>query len=219
MRVDDDLTLRVDGGRPVSVAAVEAVQALCDRAEDHAGPAVVRLLLSGVPAAGARDGLTVGLVSKWERAVRRLERLAAVTVAAALGDVGGTALDVLLAADVRVAVPAARLVLPLEDGATWPGMTLYRLAQQAGPVAVRRAALLGEPVTAAEALALGLVGTLTEDTDAVFASVAAAAAGVSGSEAAIRRQLMFEAGTTSFEDALGAHLAACDRTLRRAEVR
>jgi isomerase DpgB len=35
-----------------------------------------------------------------------------------------------------------------------------------------------------------------------------------GAELAIRRQLMLEAMTTTFEDALGAHLAACDRVLR-----
>jgi isomerase DpgB len=42
----------------------------------------------------------------------------------------------------------------------------------------------------------------------------AAAAG--GAELAIRRQLVLEAATTTFEDALGMHLAACDRALRRA---
>jgi isomerase DpgB len=36
-----------------------------------------------------------------------------------------------------------------------------------------------------------------------------------GAEMAIRRQLIFEAGSTTFEDALGAHLAAADRALRR----
>jgi|SRR5882757_1224407 len=45
----------------------------------------------------------------------------------------------------------------------------------------------------------------------------AAAAGLrSGREPAIRRQLMYDAATTSFEEALGAHLAACDRMLRQA---
>ena len=38
---------------------------------------------------------------------------------------------------------------------------------------------------------------------------------VAGAEHAIRRQLLLEAATTSYEDALGAHLAACDRELRR----
>ena len=32
----------------------------------------------------------------------------------------------------------------------------------------------------------------------------------------LRRRLLLDAGYTSFEDALGAHLAACDRALRLA---
>ncbi|KOG89867.1 enoyl-CoA hydratase, partial [Streptomyces varsoviensis] len=38
--------------------------------------------------------------------------------------------------------------------------------------------------------------------------------GLSGKDLAIRRQLLLDARTTSFEDALGPHLAACDRLLR-----
>ena len=44
------------------------------------------------------------------------------------------------------------------------------------------------------------------------------AAAVEGAELAIRRQLMLEAPTATFEDALGVHLAACDRSLRRLAV-
>jgi isomerase DpgB len=42
------------------------------------------------------------------------------------------------------------------------------------------------------------------------------AAAAVGAELAIRRQLVLEAPATTFEDALGTHLAACDRALRRA---
>jgi isomerase DpgB len=45
--------------------------------------------------------------------------------------------------------------------------------------------------------------------------VVALTAGVAGEELAIRRQLLLDAGHTRFEDALGSHLAACDRALRR----
>ena len=39
-----------------------------------------------------------------------------------------------------------------------------------------------------------------------------------GRELAIRRRLLLDATTTSYEDALGAHLAACDRAVRSAWV-
>ncbi|MGW3730079.1 enoyl-CoA-hydratase DpgB, partial [Streptomyces sp. NPDC000851] len=66
-----------------------------------------------------------------------------------------------------------------------------------------------------EALALGIADEIAEDPAAALADAADLTGGLSGQEVAIRRQLLFDATTTSFEDALGAHLAACDRVLRR----
>jgi isomerase DpgB len=215
-----DLTIRIDGRQPVSAALVTALGSLCDRAEDQAGQAVVTLHVSGAPGALDAGGLTVALVSKWERQLRRLERLPVATLAAAEGDCGGTALDALLTADYRVAARSARLVLPVQAGAAWPGMALYRLAQQAGIAAVRRAVLFGVPLTAADALAAHLVDELADDYAQALAQVAGKAAALAGAELAVRRQLLLSAPDTSFEEALGLHLAACDRTLRwtRAEV-
>ncbi|MEV4643227.1 enoyl-CoA-hydratase DpgB [Actinoplanes sp. NPDC049548] len=208
-----DLVLRVDGRRPVSAAGVEEVLRLCDRAEDGYKAGVFVAYVSGAPLPGWTAALDVGLLTKWERAVRRLERLGLTTVAVAAGDCGGTALDVLLATDFRIAVPGVRLVPPIEGEATWPGMSLFRLARQGGLSAgLRRAALLGTPVEAATA---GLVDVVAEEPDSVLAEVAAAAAAFTGKELAIRRQLLLDAVQYSFEEALGAHLAACDRALRR----
>jgi isomerase DpgB len=213
--IDEELTLRIDGAQPVSAAAVEAVLALCDRAEDRAEPDVVTLRVSGTPSGPWTGGLNVGLVSKWERTLLRLERLSAFTVAVAEGECGGAALDALLVADYRLALPGTRLLVPSDGHATWPGMALYRLAHQAGPARIRRAALLGVPIEADEALVLGIVDELSDDPAEGLAVIARQAAGIAGRELAIRRRLLFDAATTTFEDALGAHLAACDRHLRR----
>lgn len=212
---DDGLALRIDGAQPLSAASVEAVAAVCDRAEDHGRPGIVEVHLTGAPGALWAGGLTVGLVTKWERMVRRLERLPMATVAVVSGDCGGTALDVLLASDFRIAAHGTRLLVPTDGTATWPGMALYRLVQQAGPAAVRRAVLLGAPIDADRAVALHLLDEVVHDTAAGFAALAGAVGPISARELAIRRQLMFDTTTTSFEDALGAHLAACDRALRR----
>ncbi len=94
-------------------------------------------------------------------------------------------------------------------------MALYRLARHgAGAAPIRRALLVGDPVTAADALALHLVDEVTGDPAAALARAAERAAAFYP-DLAIRRQLMFDAATTGFEEALGAHLAACDRELRR----
>ncbi|MEO3811633.1 enoyl-CoA-hydratase DpgB [Sphaerisporangium sp. B11E5] len=209
--------LRIDGAEPLSAASVEAVLALCDAAEDHHGPGVAALRVCGAPDASFPRELSVGLVSKWERAVRRLERLPMLTVAVASGDCGGAALDVLTAADVRVAVTGTRLLIASDGEAAWPGMALHRLAQQAGTAWTRKAVLLGAPIEAEEALALHLIDTVVDDPAATLAAFAGRA--YAGTELAIRRQLIVDAGTTTFEDALGAHLAACDRALRRGAAR
>jgi len=204
--------MRIDSARPLSAVSVEELNTLCDRAEDQRESGPVTIHVTGVPAAGWSTELTVGLVSKWERAVRRFERLGRATVAAASGDCAGTALDLLLAADVRIAAPGTRLLLSWVGGATWPGMAVYRLTQQAGAAAIRRAVLLGAPIDADRALALNLIDEVSEDPATTLAALAFS---VDGKEMAIRRQLIFEAGSTTFEDALGAHLAAVDRALRR----
>lgn len=211
--------LYVDGGKPVSPESIAAVQDFCHRIEDRPGPGLAVIRVGGVPdAAWARD-LSVGLVSKWERALRRLERAPLPTVVIASGDCSGIALDVLLTADVRIAVRGTRLIPVAHAHATWPGMVLYRLARHADVGPVRRAALLGTPLDAVAAAEAGLVDEVVDDPDGALDAVAALAVGLAGRELAIRRQLLLDAGHTRFEDALGSHLAACDRALRRgAEV-
>jgi isomerase DpgB len=207
---------RIDGTQPPSPTLIETVSAICDRVEDGSGTGCVVLHVSGALRGRWADNLTVGLMSKWEQCLRRLERLPAMTVAVATGDCGGPALDVLLATDYRIAGTDMRLEIPMHAGATWPGMALYRLSRHAsGAAAIREAVLFGTAVDARDAVGLHLVHHVTDDPAAELAAVQERAAALSGSELRIRRQLMFDASTTSFEDALGAHLAACDRALRR----
>jgi isomerase DpgB len=91
--------LRVDGNRPLTPETVAEFAAACCGAEDGDTSGFVIIYLSGVPGPGYHSGLSVALVSKWERGLRRLERLPAVTIAVAEGDCGGPALDALLASD------------------------------------------------------------------------------------------------------------------------
>jgi isomerase DpgB len=217
--ITGDLTIQIDGRQPLSAESVTAIGAVCDITEDRGDRNAVVVQVSGAPAASWGRDLSVALVSKWERGLRRLERLPAVTIAVATGDCGGLALDVLLATDYRIAATSARLLVPVEAGATWPGMALYRLCHQAGAAPVRRAVLFGAPIEAEQAQALGLVDELADDAVGALAAAAELGNAFWGSELAIRRQLMLDAAAVSFEDALGRHLAACDRELRRVSAR
>jgi isomerase DpgB len=172
--------------------------------------------VSGTPEPGWASELSVALVSKWERGLRRLERLPAATIAVVGESCGGPALDALLATDYRIMPAGAELIMPVVAGATWPGMALYRLARQtAGTAPARRAVLFGSPIGAAAAGAIGVVDEVADDAAIATERAMEVAAAVRGAELAIRRQLWQEAQTVSYEEALGAHLAACDRTLRR----
>lgn len=208
--------LAIDGSEPISAELVARVEHACDRATAPETTGHLVLRVGGVPRTTPR-GLSVTVVSRWEKSLRRLERLPVPTIAIAEADCGGTALEALLAADYRVAAPTVRLIMPLSSGATWPGMGLYRLANQGtNSAAVRRAVLFGEPISAAAAEVANLVDEVTDDPAEALARAAARTAGLSGAEMAVRRQLLLEATTTSYEESLGAHLAACDRELRRA---
>lgn len=214
----NDLVIRIDGRQPLSAGPLAALGGACDRAGQRGGASRVIVYVSGAPEGPPAPDITVGLVSKWERALRRLERLPVATIAVAAGDCGGLALDALLATDYRIADRSLRLLIPVQDRTTWPGMGLYRLVHQAGTGAVRRAMLFGASIDAREALDLHLVDELTDDTAEALAAVARLIGVVSGVELAIRRQLISDAFSTSFEEALGVHLAACDRALRRASA-
>lgn len=213
----DHVLLRIDGRRALSAETVAAVAAACDQAEDQGGRAKLIVQVSGEPEQPRARDLTVSLVNKWEQVLRRMERLPAATIAVASGDCGGLALDAFLAADYRIATRSTRLMVPVEDGATWPGMALFRLAKHGANAAViRRAVLFGTPVEAADGLALNLVDEVVDDPAKAVAVAVERSGVIAGTELAIRRQLLLDAPTTSFEEALGVHLAACDRALRRA---
>jgi isomerase DpgB len=211
-----DLTLRVDGSRALSAESVAELGAVCDAAEDGDADGFVIVRVSGVPEPQWTSDLSVALVSKWERGLRRLERLPAVTIAVADNDCGGIALDALLATDYRIMPASAKLVVPVVAGAAWPGMALYRLARQAsGGAPVRKAVLFGTPIGADLAKAIGVIDEVADNAAMTIEKAMEMAAATEGTELAIRRQLMMEAPTSTFEDALGVHLAACDRALRR----
>jgi isomerase DpgB len=214
----DDMRIRIDGRQALSAESVAVVLAACDEAEDRGGQSRLIFHVSGSPgAAWETSDLPIALVSKWERALRRLERLRAASIAVADGDCGGLALDTLLATDYRIATATARLRLPEVAGAAWPGMALYRLARQAaGAAPVRRAVMFGTPIGAGAALAIGVIDDVAADVTAALAQAAGLTIATGGPELAVRRQLILEAPAASFEDALGVHLAACDRVLRRA---
>lgn len=215
-----DVYLAVDCGAPLTEHLVAAVTGVCDQVEDRDADAVVVLHVADTSAPDYASTAWPGdagvhLVNKWEGALRRLERLAAPIIAVAEGPCGGPAIEVLLAADYRIGTADASLRLPGRQGEVWPGMALHRLTTQIGVARARRLVLFGIELSAGEAEAAGLLDEVTVDVAEAVDAATKMADGLAGSELAIRRRLLLDASTTGFEEALGTHLAACDRMLRR----
>ncbi len=213
-----DFVLTLDSAQPLSPSLIGELTGLCDRIEDADGDAVAVILINGSSGPVPEQwpgGVQIHLVSKWEQALRRLERLSALSIAVVDGHCSGLTLELLLSCDHRIATPSARLDLPLTAEGVWPGMVLHRLATHLGVARARQLLLFKTSLDAGRAADLGLVDQVTDDPIALVAQQEAALRGLAGSELAIRRRLLMDAAVMSFEDALGAHLAACDRALRR----
>jgi isomerase DpgB len=210
------LLVQVDGSMPL-VELTAAVNAVCDEVEDRLEKSVVVLRLEGTPVDGRAwpGGVDIQAVNRWERAVRRLERLAAANVVVAGGTCGGPALDLLLAADYRIGAPDLVLMLPVNDGHFWPGMSVYRLVQHLGVARARQIVIWGMDLPVGKATELGLIDQVGEDLDDAVHTATVLMGRVSDRELAVRRQLLLEAGSAPYDAALGLHLAACDRELRR----
>lgn len=198
-------------------STTSALLQACDSAEDAEGCQILVLRLTGTEAAAPEwpGGSTVHPVGKWEKALRRLERLRRFTVSVCEGPCSQAALEVLLATDYRIGGPGTALTGPSSPEGVWPGMAVHRLVRQVGPATARRLVLLREDLTARRLVEAGILDEITDNGDAAVDAAVRRAADYSGSETAVRRQLLADAGHDSYEEALGAHLAAADRTLRR----
>lgn len=210
------VSARLDGGMPLPELTA-AVNEVCEQVEDQRERTVAVLRFPPAPAQPREwpGDVSIQDVNRWERAVRRLERLDAVNIAVAEGTCGGPVLDLMLTADFRIGTPDLTLMLPVNDGHYWPGMSLYRLVHHIGLARARRLVMWGTDIPAAEALELGIIDQVSDDLAEAVQAAVVLRGRLSDHETRIRRRLLEEAASAEYDDALGAHLAACDRELRR----
>jgi len=175
---------RPEKGNALTMAMVDRLGAIVDEiARDREIRAVV------VRATG-RFFCTGGDIEAWGRlsphdmgrdwilrGIDVFERLAALpqpVIAALTGHALGGGLELALAADLRIAVKAAKLGVPEATLGIIPGwMGTRRLAELIGPARARHLLLLGSPIPAAQACEWGLVTALAEDEADLFAQVEA----------------------------------------------
>ncbi len=121
-----------------------------------------RVFSAGADLDAARAGLATSGV--WERLSGALAAHPGLTVAALNGTVAGGAMGMVLACDLRVAVPGAKAFYPVMTLGYLPQPSdPSRLAALVGPARAKMILMAGEKIGAEEALAWGLFDRLAED--------------------------------------------------------
>ncbi len=154
----------------------------------------------------------------WEQALRRLETMDKLVIAAVHGYCIGGGLQVALACDVRVARDDATLGLPAVKECLVPGLGVWRLPRFVGLGRARRFILTGETVGAAEALAIGLVDYVAtaEHFAQEVARVADVLAGVAFASA-IESKRLLDRAFEPYAPVLAAYLDAQGRAMASPE--
>lgn len=136
-----------------------------------------RVFSSGADLDEARAG-TITRSPTWEVVSSGIAALPCLTVAALNGTLAGGAFGMVLACDLRIAVPQARFFYPvLKNGFLPQPRDAARMADLVGPARARMILLAGQKITAEVALGWGLVDELVprEDMDARLDEITAAA--------------------------------------------
>lgn len=215
----DSVTLTIDAAAALSPFLVATLRTACDRAEDApAGtPFVVHLRgtseqIRDIPWPG--DNVSIQLATSWERSLRRLERISSPLICLVEHLCGGLALEILLCCDFRVATPNMR-VHRGPVARQWPGMLVYRLAKELGAARARSILLCTEELSASDAVAIGLVDLVSPHLHTELAhELPARMRGLLDPSVPLFRQLLSESFATPYEDALGLHLASCEKIIR-----
>ena len=162
----------------------EMLAALDSAVAQAAAEGVAVLIITGkgrVFSAGADlDGMAQGLgqAPEWERLSARIAGYPGLTVAALNGTLAGCAFGMVLACDLRVAVPGAEFFYPVMKRGYLPQPSdPKRLSALVGPARARQVILAGRRIGAAEALAWGLVDLIADDAVAAAMGLATDALG------------------------------------------
>lgn len=117
-----------------------------------------RAFCSGIDVTALSRGETgMGFFRNWEAALRKIETMDAVVVAAIQSHCVGGGLQIALACDLRVARDDARFGITAVREGIIPGIGMWRVARHAGLGRAKRLALAAEIIDADTALAWGLV--------------------------------------------------------------
>ncbi|KGJ17102.1 enoyl-CoA hydratase/isomerase family protein [Paracoccus sanguinis] len=162
------------------IAAVEAATTAGARALVLTGTG--KVFSAGADLDAARAGLAVSPL--WEALSGAIAAAPALTIAALNGTAAGGALGMVLACDLRIAVPTAKIFYPVMRLGFLPQPSdPRRLAALAGPSRAAMILMAGQKISADEALSWGLIDRIAEP-EALAETAAALAADALAAEVA-----------------------------------
>ncbi|MCG6884434.1 MAG: enoyl-CoA hydratase/isomerase family protein [Silicimonas sp.] len=137
-----------------------------------------KVFSAGADLDAARAGLATDPV--WERLSSAISNAPVLTIAALNGTAAGGALGMVLAADLRIAVPTAKIFYPVMKLGFLPQPSdPARLTRLVGPSRAALILMAGQKVAAEDALAMGLIDRITDDPLVMAQELAADAASAS----------------------------------------
>jgi isomerase DpgB len=216
-RMSNLFTLDLHGDTCLAPELVEQLDSALDDSSDRGRDTVIVLSLHGrEPETRVTEWpgkIDIGQVNKWERVLRRIERSPLPLIAIAEHACSALALELLTVADYRIATSSFSLRTTEAGRTVWPGMSLFRLTRQIGESRTRKLFLDRRVVTAEVALGFDLVDVVVPDLAAALESASRLTLEAPLIDFAVRRRLIQDSYSAPYEEALGAHLAACHRSL------
>lgn len=215
---------RVTLGRDrINMAMVRELSAVCDHLEDSSEAKVV--VLQGT---GGRFSLGIDFAefrpdqpmdihgfNKWEKICARVERLPKAIIAIIDGECHGGGAQLMLVADAAIATKRASIQFNEVHLGFLPGMATFRLAKTIGLGHAKRLIMQCPKVTADEALSLGLVSAVSDDTEAALSRTIDAFGPIHNVAVTLARRLLNESFSIDFENAIGNFLAAQHRAIHQ----
>ncbi|MBC6437942.1 MAG: enoyl-CoA hydratase/isomerase family protein [Rhodobacteraceae bacterium] len=145
-----------------------------------------RAFSAGADLAGVQAGLATSPL--WEQLSTAIAGLPCLTIAALNGTLAGGAFGMVLACDLRIAVPAARFFYPVVRRGVLPQPSdPARMSALIGPARTRLILLAGQTLTAEQALAFGLIDRIVPPDDLCAGARALAHDALTAAPAHIRR--------------------------------
>jgi enoyl-CoA hydratase/carnithine racemase len=150
----------------------------------------------------AAGEITMTFFRNWEAALRKLEAMEPVVLAAIQSHCIGGGLQIALACDLRVARDDARFGVTAVKEGIIPGIGMWRLARYAGLGRAKRLALAADVVDAATAQQWGLVDYVADAAafEPTIAEVSGRALSMAATSSRLTKKLTNMAFDTSFAD-------------------